>query len=86
MGKTMKQFEAENMGKSFGYGFTCNKVFSFKPWFGEFEGQTILVAAQYTRGDWEALHAEFKATGETFEMECTRGDSKNDLIDMIMGC
>lgn len=82
--KTMKQFETEYMGKFMDCAYV-NRCFSFKPWFGEFKGQTIMVAANYN-GEWEALHAEIKKSGETFEMVCTRGYTKDDLIDMIMGC
>ena len=87
MAKTVKQFREENLGKSFGYPLVCNRVFTFKPWFGEHEGQTVMVAAMYSgRGEWDALYAELKETGEEFEMVCTFGTSKEDLADMIMGC
>lgn len=91
--KTLKKFEAEVLGKSFGYGFKCNKVFSFKPWFEDeeltYNGKpvTIFVAAEHTKGHgWEALYAEVKETGKELEMVCTYGTSKADLMDQILGC
>lgn len=83
MTKTPKQFKEENLNKSDGY-FTCNRVFSYKQWFDE--ERTIYVAAEYDGHSWEAIHAEYADTGEAYEMVCTRGNSKSDLIDMIEGC
>nr|DAQ81401.1 MAG TPA: hypothetical protein [Caudoviricetes sp.] len=83
--KTMKQFTEEWNGCT-EYGCTVNRCFSFKPWFGEDEGKRVFVAAEYKCGRWEAVHAEYAETGEPFEMVCTNGESKNDLIDMIIGC
>lgn len=83
MTKTLKQFKSENLGKSNGC-FTCNRVFSYKQWFDE--ERTIYVAAEYDGCSWEAIYAEYADTGEEYEMVCTRGNSKKDLIDMIEGC
>lgn len=81
---TLKQFTEKWMGHT-EYCFTVNRCFSFKPWFGKSEGATVYVAAEYSRGSWEAVHAETK-DGKPFDMVCTCGESKADLIDMIMGC
>lgn len=81
---TLKQFTENWNGRTEG-GFTVNRCFSFKPWCGESEGATVYVAAEYSRGSWEAVHAETK-DGKPFDMVCTCGESKADLIDMIMGC
>lgn len=81
---TLKAFTEKWMGHA-DNGCTVNRCFSFKPWFGEFEGQTVYVAAEYSRDWWEAIHAETK-DGKSFAMTCTNGESKSDLINMIMGC
>ena len=81
---TLKQFTEKWTGRTEN-GYTVNRCFSFKPWFGNFEGQTVYVAAEYSRGWWEAIHAETK-DGKCFDMVCTNGESKSDLINMIMGC
>lgn len=94
--KTMKQFEAEWMGKPAPVYGTVDVCFSFKPWFGEFEGRKVYVAAYRNKGwrDCEApyaaalelVHAEFADTGEEFPAVCTHGFGKNDLEGMMLGC